>query len=230
MKTIAYGLALASLALAGCGSTNSTPADAGTTVADTGTTGGTDVPATTTDAAAGGDASMYPAGPYGSRVGALFRPFSLQACNRDGADATWNFDGPDFYTSDLTVISIAAEWCVPCQNESAQLQAQIIDRYADQRVRFVQILVQNADGTAITASHCNNWAGPRFHISTPELMDPLFVLQPFVPNTAFPGNIIVDRCGRILWREYGTTTGLTSIRNAIDDQLTHLAYPNCPAN
>jgi hypothetical protein len=170
----------------------------------------------------------YPAGPYGSSVGRLFQPFSLTACNREGADATWRFDGPDFFTNQLTVISIAAAWCVPCQREAAQIEAQIIQRYAGQNVRFVQLLVQNVDGSAITAPTCRGWA-TRYGISFPELMDPAFITQPFVPMTAFPGNIIVDRCGTIRWRQYGAETGLTSIRTAIDEVLADQRYPNCPS-
>lgn len=223
MKTLAYAFALSTFALVGCGDSGTsgvTPtADAGSPVVDVVVT-----PPTDTGVVA---AETYPAGPYGSSVGRLFRPFSLTACNREGDEATWRLDGPDFFTSQLTVISIAAAWCVPCQRESAQIQAQIIDRYAGQGVRFVQILVQNVDGSAITRPTCTGWA-TRYGITFPELMDPMFITQPFVPMTAFPGNIIVDRCGRIRWRQYGAETGLTSIRTAIDEVLADPRYPACP--
>ena len=221
MKTTAY-IILASM-LAGCGVYSdpipSTSADAGSPVVDGGV-----APPTDTGVVA---METYPAGPYGSSVGRLFRPFALTACNRTGDEATWRFDGPEFFTSSLTVISIAAAWCVPCQRESSQIQAQIIDRYAGQHVRFVQILVQNVDGSAITAPTCSGWA-TRYGITFPELMDPMFITQPFVPMTAFPGNIIVDRCGRIRWRQYGAETGLTLIRTAIDEVLADPRYPVCP--
>ena len=80
---------------------------------------------------------------------------------------------------------------------------------------------------AISASTCRAWA-TRYGLSFPELMDPMFITQPFVPNTAFPGNIIVDRCGRIRWREYGSENGLTSMRTAIDEVLADPRYPACP--
>lgn len=228
MKTLAYAFALSTLALAGCGgggTTGVTPmpstgTDAGTTPVDTGVAASTDTGAA--------PAETYPAGPYGSSVGRLFRPFTLTACNREGDEAQWRFDGPEFFTSQLTVISIAAAWCVPCQRESSQIQAQIIDRYAGMGVRFVQLLVQNTDGSAISPATCRGWA-TRYGITFPELMDPMFITQPFVPMTAFPGNIIVDRCGRIRWRQYGAETGLTSIRTAIDEVLADPRYPNCPA-
>ena len=225
MKTLAYVLALS--ALAGCGgggAVGATPtadagADIGSGVADVGApldTGAT-------------PAETYPAGPYGSSVGRLFRPFTLTACNREGDEAQWRFDGPDFFTSQLTVLVIAAAWCVPCQREAAQIQAQIIDPYADRGVRVVQLLVQNTDGSAISPATCRSWVS-RYGITFPELMDPMFITQPFVPMTAFPANVIIDRCGRIRWRQYGSETGLTSIRAAIDEVLADPRYPNCPAN
>jgi len=228
MKTLAFAFALSTLALAGCGdssSTGVTPApatgtDAGTVVADTGVVA-------TPDAGVTPPAETYPAGPYGSRVGALFRPFTLTACNREGAEAQWSFDGPDFFTSQLTLISISAAWCVPCQRESAQMEAELVARYAGRGVRIVQLLVQNVDRSAISAPTCRAWA-TRYGLSFPELMDPMFITQPFVPNTAFPGNIIVDRCGRIRWREYGSENGLTSMRTAIDEVLADPRYPACP--
>jgi hypothetical protein len=223
MKTTAY-IILASM-LAGCGvysdpvPSNSADAASANDAVDVGVAPTTDTGVATVE--------TYPVGPYGSSVGRLFRPFTLTACNGIGDESTWRFDGPEFFTSQLTVISIAAAWCVPCQRESAQIQSQIIDRYAGQGVRFAQILVQNVDGSTITAATCRGWV-TRYGITFPELMDPMFITQPFVPMTAFPGNIIVDRCGRIRWRQYGAETGLTSIRTAIDEVLADPRYPACP--
>jgi hypothetical protein len=116
MKTLVYAFALSVLAgCSGSGAASMTPAvDAGSTPVDSGA-GPADTGAT--------PAETYPAGPYGSSVGRLFRPFTLTACNREGDEAQWRFDGPEFFTSQLTVISIAAAWCVPCQRETAQIEA-----------------------------------------------------------------------------------------------------------
>ncbi len=118
----------------------------------------------------------------------------------------------------MTVISIAAGWCVPCQMESAQIQARIEDAYAGMRLRVVQILVQNPDHGIITSDFCTRWTA-RYGISFPELMDPLQLTSVYTPMQAFPGNIIVDRRGIIRFREYGTTAGLDSLIAAIDDVL-----------
>ena len=227
---------LSTLALAGCGGTTSptpvTAQDSGTPAADVQTAGahdsGTVTP--TPDAGAAPDvtppAQMYPAGPYGTSVCRTFRPFSLDQCNTaDGTPAPWQFDGPDFFTSQITVISIAAGWCVPCQMESTQIEARINQHYAGMGVRFVQVLVEGPDhGVPITCPFTNTWAR-RYHLTNPELMDAIGVTQPYTPMEAFPGNIIVDRHGRIRFREYGTSAGLASLTNAIDDVLAHVDDP-----
>jgi hypothetical protein len=163
-----------------------------------------------------------PAGPYGSAVGRLFQPFALTACNRSGADATWRFDGPDFFTSNVTVVAIAAAWSVPDQRQAAMLQTQIVDYYAGRGVRFVQVLVQNSDMSPATAAACNAWVS-RYGLSFPELIDPAFVTRPFA--AAFPAYVIVDRCGRIVRREYGSDVGLSGMRAAIDDALDSSPSP-----
>ncbi|MBL8603736.1 MAG: TlpA family protein disulfide reductase [Myxococcales bacterium] len=216
MKALFFAVA-ATLALAGCSdggsTTGSTTADAGTAPVDTGVATDAGAPVD-----AGAPAETYPAGPYGSSVGRLFEPFSLTACNREGGDASWRFDQSDFFNNRLTLIMISAMWCVPCQNEAMQIEREVVERYRDMGVRIVQVLVQDPQRRAITPSQCNTWVN-RFGLTFPVLMDPQFITQPFVPMAAFPGNVIVDRRGRIRWREYGSDRGLSSIRTAIDEVL-----------
>jgi hypothetical protein len=166
-------------------------------------------------------AEGYPLGPYGTGIGAVLEPFTLQNCNAEGgATAPWRFDGPDFFTSQLTVLIISAAWCVPCQREAAVLERTLIEPFRGRGVRFVQVLVQNADYSPISLPTCRNWVS-RYGLSLPELMDPTFITSPFVPRSAFPGNVIIDRRGRIRWREYGSDTGLSSIRTAVEEVLGH---------
>lgn len=221
------GALLVSLAVAGCGSSSSAPAgaaDSGTlAAADTGAA--QDVPATPEDAGAtpedtGVPAEAYPAGPYGARIGALFEPFSLTACNRTGDEATWRFDQPDFFSNNVTVVTVSAGWCVPCQMEARQMEAEIVQRYAGMGVRLVQVLVQDANYNAITPSFCRTWVN-RYSLTFPVLMDPTNVMGIYYPRSAFPANIVVDRRGRIRAQEYGSETGLSRIRMHIEDVLAH---------
>jgi hypothetical protein len=48
------------------------------------------------------------------------------------------------------------------------------------------------------------------------MIDPTGVTQIYFPNMAYPANIIVDRQGRIRYRQYGTSDGLQSLRDQID--------------
>lgn len=219
------GAVLVSLAVAGCGSSSSAPAgaaDSGTQVtADTGAVA-QDVPATPPADTGAAMTETYPAGPYGARIGALFEPFTLTACNRQGDDARWRFDQPDFFTANVTVVTVSAGWCVPCQVETRQMEAEIVQRYAGMGVRLVQVLVQDANYRAITPEFCNTWVN-RYNLTFPVLMDPTNVMGIYYPRSAFPANIIVDRRGRIRAQEYGTETGLARIRMHIEDVL---ANPN----
>lgn len=229
MKFTGMMFAAVTFVVAGCGGSTSTPAltvaDAAVII-DSPVTPPADVPAVSDASVAPADTSTppaltYPAGPYGSRICARFEPFTLQRC--DGTD--WHFDGDDFFDAPATVIIISAGWCVPCQMEAAILERELIQPYADRHVRFVQLMVQNPDRRAVTGAFCQTWVD-RYGLTFPELMDPDFISQPFVPMTAFPGNVIVDRQGRIRFREYGTSAGLGNIKTALDNIL---ANPNtCP--
>lgn len=219
------GAMLLSLAVAGCGSSSSAPAgaaDSGVQAAtDTGAVAAQDVPAAPVDTGAT-MTETYPAGPYGARIGALFEPFSLTACNRQGAEASWRFDQPDFFSNNVTVVTVSAGWCVPCQMEARQMEAEIVQRYAGMGVRLVQVLVQDAQYRAITPSFCNTWV-TRYNLTFPVLMDPTNVMGIYYPRGAFPANIVIDRRGRIRAQEYGSETGLARIRTHIEDVL---ANPN----
>lgn len=221
------GSMVVALALAGCGGSNTTTQGGGDGGAQAAADVVTSAPQDSGTVAAqdSGAAMMtesYPAGPYGARIGALFEPFALTACNRAGAEAMWRFDQPDFFTSNVTVVTVSAGWCVPCQNEARQMETEIVQRYAGMGVRLVQVLVQDAQYRAITPSFCNTWV-TRYGLTFPVLMDPANVMGIYYPRGAFPANIVVDRRGRIRAQEYGSETGLSRIRSHIDDVL---ANPN----
>lgn len=202
---------------AGCGGSAAAPTPAPTPPTDSGSV----IDATTPHADASTPPSeSYPPGPYGIGISAVMEPFSLQNCNAEGGTSAWRFDGPDFFTSNLTVMIISAAWCVPCQREAAVIEQTLIAPYRSRGVRFVQLLVQNVDRSAISEPTCRAWVS-RYGLSFPELMDPQFITSPFVPRAAFPGNVIIDRRGRIRWREYGSDMGLSSIASAIDEVLAH---------
>jgi hypothetical protein len=180
--------------------------------------GDTALPDSSTDDVLPGDTDaegcVYPDVTYGTLVGRGFEPFTLDQC--DGTPFDFVQDG--FCDSSMTVISIAAGWCPPCIVESRQLSARITEHYREQRVRVVQVLVQDEDYRAPDLAYCEAWVS-RFSLTNIEVIDPAQVTQIYFPDNALPSTIIVDDEGIIQFRENGATDGLTSLRAAIERLL-----------
>lgn len=214
-KSLLALLCALSLAAFGCGDDDSgTTVDAGVAPADDGGTTVADAGNAEVDAGGETYACDYPSGPYGTATNRFFEPFTLQAC--DGSD--WNFVNDGFCDAEITVVSIAAEWCGPCIQESRQLEAEINQRYAGQGVRLVQIITQNVDFGAPTLELCSAWKD-RFGLSNPVVIDPTQITNIYFPDGVLPSTVIVDREGRIRVRENGADEGLTSLRRHIDELL-----------
>ncbi len=204
------------LAAFGCGDDGGdTPTDGGTAMNDDGGTTPTPDGGSTTPTDSGTEyACDYPTGPYGTARNRFFEPFSLQQC--DGSD--WNFVNDGFCDSQITVVSIAAEWCGPCIEESRQFEAEINERYAGQGVRLVQIITQNERFGPPTLEGCTAWKA-RFGLSNPVLIDPAQITSIYFPDGVLPSTVIVDREGRIRVRENGADMGLVTLRREIDALL-----------
>lgn len=210
MRTTIFVSAL--MMLAACGD-DATGVDAGDPMrVDSG--GGTDSGPAPDTAGGLSCAERVPGMPFGTALGRSLEPFMLEAC--DGS--MYEFYNEDYCQSSLTVISIAAGWCMPCIMESMQLEEQINDRYAAQNVRVVQIIVQKEDGSQPDLAYCTNWVN-RFGLSNVELIDPLQLTNIYFPDGVLPSTIIVDDQGTIRFRENGATDGLTSLRARIDEVL-----------
>ncbi len=205
MRTFALtSLVLAPLAF-GCGGPNppSTEVDAATPPS--------------ADAAVARACERVPTDSFGSRQGRHLEDFTLPQC--DGTD--YSFYNEDFCSPDhtLTVVSIAAEWCVPCQQESAQLTDRIVLPYRDRGVRLIQVLVQNQSYGPPDLDLCSRWVA-RFHLDqSVELIDPLGVVAPAFPSDGLPSTLVVDETGTILFREDGTSDGLVTLRAELDRAL-----------
>lgn len=208
MRTALSVLAIA--ALAGC---NNTPP----------VTPGTDAgPIVMTDTGPGDPcaAPTPPAtAPYGTAAGRSFRDFTLNNCDGSGA---YTFYGDNEWCEPdhrLTVVSIAAVWCVPCQMESAQLTANVTEPYRDRGVRVVQILVQDLSGGDATMTDCTNWV-TRFGLTNTELLDPGGeVTNIYFPDNALPSTIIIDEEGIIRFYENGASVGLATLTATIESLL-----------
>jgi hypothetical protein len=195
------GLLSLAIALTACGT--SPPADDG----DAGTIMLED---------SGADTCNGPGEPYGTSMGRNFRPFTLNRC--DGTSFSFYGSEGGYCESTFTVLTMAAGWCGPCIVESQQLEAEIVDGYADRGVRVVQVLIQDENYEAPSAEFCQGWVD-RFGLSNPVVMDPTQITQIYFPAGSLPATLIVDREGVIRHREYGTSTGLRTITAALDALL-----------
>lgn len=159
---------------------------------------------------------------YASSVGTKLRPFTLDRCfvndSGVGESAPFAFYENGFCDARFTVLSIAAGWCGPCNAESEEFNEQITQGYGPRGVRLIQVLVQDYDYLAPNVDFCNEWVN-RHNLANPELMDPTGVTQIYFPGGSLPSTIIVDNTGTIVFRENGSTTGLISLRNKLDQLL-----------
>lgn len=162
---------------------------------------------------------------FGDLVGSGNADFTLNDCN----GTPHSFYSEDYCDPDhtFTVISIAAGWCMPCQYESSQFTAQVVDVYGPLGVRVIQILVQDPGGNPPDGAFCNGWVSTYGLSVTPdatgrgnyELIDPSQITNPFFPSGSLPSSIIVDANGIIRYYEDGTTESLVGLTSELDRLL-----------
>lgn len=159
---------------------------------------------------------VYPTTGYGSSVGKKFEPFVLPDC--DGNDYDFVNDG--WCDAKLTVLSIAAEWCSPCQQESSKMTEYITRPYKDRGVRVIQVVIQNKTGGAPDSKLCKEWVD-RFNLENVELIDPEGLIAGGFPSGSLPSTLVVDRAGIIRHREDGFSSGdpFVGLRAKLDELL-----------
>jgi len=199
---------VACAALAGCKETDPAPADT-----DAGVT--LDLGAIDVDAGAGLSCQAnVPVEPFGTQVGRKLRPLTLGKC--DGTP--YSIYSDDFCSpTRFTVLGIAAGWCVPCQYESAMLPA-LQAEYEPQGVRIIQVMFQDADYNAASNEYCQAWVD-NYSLTNVELNDPTQLTQVYFPMGALPATLIIDDTGTIVYREYGASSMLSSLRTKLDELL-----------
>jgi len=164
----------------------------------------------------GPGACAPPAEPYGTQEGRNFRPFTLNRC--DGTPFEFYGDAEGFCDASFTVLTMAAGWCGPCRLETEQLQTELVEGYAARGVRVVQAIIQDNDYAAPDGPFCDGWVA-QYGLTNPVVLDPTQVTQIYFPAGSLPATLIVDSHGVIRHREYGTSTGLRTIRAALDALL-----------
>lgn len=164
--------------------------------------------------------SAVPSRNFGTDVGKSFEGFTLQQC--DGSD--FNFYNDQFCDEShtITVLSIAAEWCAPCREESRQLRDRILLPFEERGLRIVQVVVQNASYGPPDLDLCNRWVAAHNLEGVIEVIDPDGLTSPFFPSGSLPSTAIIDETGAIVFRENGASPNLVTLSSAVERELTRL--------
>ncbi len=139
----------------------------------------------------------FPPGPFGSVVGEVFGDFILEDC--DGIPVSF---GEILGGAELVLLNVGAGWCQPCIAETAQLEAQVHERYCQDGLRIVQILFQDGKGLPATKFFCDQWRAEH-GLTFPVLVDPLFTMESYFNLGQTPLNLLIDRDGVIRYRAVG---------------------------
>jgi hypothetical protein len=219
------------LALIGC---SSTPIDGPTEEpsGEPGSVTGTPNPRTPPLASAGNFRPIpaYPAGPYGSQLGAIIADHTFLGW-RDPVAA--GFDASrleevrlsDYYDprgaqTELIVVNASAVWCPACRSEMTEIdQRELAARYRSSKVVLFGTLFEDVAGRPATPNDLTLWSNQLgFVVEFPLTLDPGLKLGPYFADAATPLNLIIDaRTMEILqaYMGYGET-----LWTAVDRELT----------
>lgn len=202
LRPLITGAALSALVGIGCAPAATPPADSGIS----------------TDSGANTEASTCRAPNVSepcSMEGCKFAPLTLPYCDGTGS---FDFYGQSFCSARVTLLVISAGWCVPCQQEAAEMEDQIIQPYAG-RVRVVTVYAQGVTRPSVATNNaCMGWKN-RYNLTSHMVLDAAEVTSRYFPNQAFPANLIIDGDGVIRHRVYGTSRGLQSLKDQLDALL-----------
>lgn len=95
------------------------------------------------------------------------------------------------------------------------MEAELTQAYADQNVRVVVALIQDADYVAPDEAFCRDWVDT-YGLTNPVVMDPTQETGIYFPAGSLPAALIVDSEGTIRYREYGYTEALAGLTNTLD--------------
>ncbi len=163
--------------------------------------------------------AAVPTSGFGSDLGQAFGGFVLQQC--DGTEL--NFYNDDFCgPHPITVLVLAAAWCVPCRVLADSLRETLVVPYESRGLRVIQVLASNESGEPATLASCAAWLSVRDLSGVSVVVDPDTQLRPLNPSSNFPNVFVVNEAGRIAFRENGIVPGNANLRAAVERELTLL--------
>jgi peroxiredoxin len=145
---------------------------------------------------------VAPSGDLGDEVGDFIADFETSITDCDGNSISL-YDV--ISQSELTLFNVGAGWCEPCVEESQTIDAEIFREFCPRGLRVVQVLFQDEESRPATKLFCDEWRN-RFSLSFPVAVDPLFTTMEYFDSVTSqtPLNFLVDRTGKIVFKETGT--------------------------
>jgi hypothetical protein len=177
----------------------------------------------------------YPAGPYGSGLGAIIANHTFLGW-RDpvaaGFDASRleevslsDFYDPEGARTELIVVNASAVWCPVCRTEMANIdQRNLTARYRSSKVVLFGTLFEDVAGRPATPDDLSLWSNQLgFVVEFPLVLDPGLKLGPYFSQAATPLNLLIDaRTMEILlvFMGYGETLWVTVNRELTERGVT----------
>lgn len=199
------------LALAGCGGSDTGAAAGGPLVPST------DNPRATCDT---------PEGPWGFSVGHQQQDWTVSNCT----DQDYDLYNNDFCRATFTVVIHSEPWCAACIADAPSMRENLIDPYAAQNVRILEVLQQTASSGTVDAETCEAWAqeydnagyvfmDPTRNLSTYNYRPGVDETPPGSRTEALPVVNVYDNTGTLVFHHEGSTNNWHDIANALDDLL-----------
>lgn len=193
-------LVLSAHGLVGCGESS----DSGGVAAASGAGGATGSGGAAGSGGAGGAGGqdlgpcVPSAEPFGTDVtnGESFPDVKLTAC--DGTSRQFEAIRCE---NAITLLSIGAGWCAPCQEETPQLEAAAA-ALVGKSVGIIQVLFEDGQSNPATTLFCDTWV-TEFGLTIPVYVDPPGNTLAYFDAAAAPLNVVVDHEGKVLWSAVG---------------------------
>lgn len=166
-----------------------------------------EAPAPTTELA-------YPAGPYGFAIGSVapdlkFYGFHNPKVSADPSNLEeiqfaefYNPTGTDTWPADGTYrpgeakpkalwVDLSAQWCPPCQQESATILPADYAKYQPMGAEMILELIEDTQGNEAKPNNLIQWT-TKYKTAWPAVIDPSRQMFTFASSDAYPMNLLID--------------------------------------
>ncbi|MCA9628344.1 MAG: TlpA family protein disulfide reductase [Myxococcales bacterium] len=97
----------------------------------------------------------------------------------------------------LTLVSIGAGWCEPCQDEALVME-ELYNRYSDRGLQVVQFMYADVEGFLPGPEFCRTWRDT-YSLTYPIYVDPQSNTLQFLELGVTPVNLLLNERGKVVW-------------------------------